>query len=275
MSRNLGASTISGVFGDSKRANRAAFIAYLMAGDPMPTATPELIRAAINGGADIIELGFPYSDPLADGPSIQAAAARALRSGTTFDTVLDIAGTLPVPAPAPLIGFSYFNPIYVRGVERTAQDLRQAGFAGAIIPDLPPEEGAEAAATFANYGLALPFFVAPTTVAKRLPLIAAMSTGFIYVVSRMGVTGAVTVIDAEAEALIHRLRAQTDRALAVGFGISTPEQARRVATFADGVIVGSGLVDIIASSPPDLAPEAVRSYCAQLAAACRRGARDA
>ncbi|MBC5824149.1 MAG: tryptophan synthase subunit alpha [Candidatus Eremiobacteraeota bacterium] len=273
MSRNLGAATISGVFDGCKSADRAAFVAYLMAGDPLPSTTAALIRAAIDGGADIVELGFPYSDPLADGPSIQAAATRALRAGTTFDSVLQIARSLPVPVP--LVAFSYFNPLYVRGLERCARDLHQAGFAGAVIPDLPPEEGAEAVAVFASAGLALSFLVAPTTPAKRLSLIARVSTGFIYVVSRMGVTGSVTVIDRGTKALAQRLREQTDKALAVGFGISTPQQARMVATFADGVIVGSALVDLIASSPPDQALPAVRSYCARLSAACRRGADNA
>ncbi|HET9343068.1 MAG TPA: tryptophan synthase subunit alpha [Candidatus Eremiobacteraceae bacterium] len=266
----MNASPIASVFERCAAENRAALIAYLMAGDPSLADTPGLIEAVAAGGADIIELGIPYSDPLADGPTIQAAAQRSLRAGTTFDGVLAMIAKLNRNRiAAPLVAFTYFNPVFVRGVERTARGLSASGFAGAIIPDLPPEEAVGTADIFAASGVPLTFLVAPTTPSERIPMIAERSSGFVYVVSRMGVTGAGQTLDGSVADLVERLRPLTDKPLAVGFGVSTPDHARAIAAYADGVIVGSALIDCISSA--DDKPCAARELCAMLAMASRRG----
>lgn len=265
----MNTSQVASVFERCAAENRAALIAYLMAGDPSLADMPGLLEAAAAGGADIIELGIPYSDPLADGPTIQAAAQRSLRAGTTFDGVLAMIGTLDRNRVAvPIIAFTYFNPVFVRGVERTARGLAAAGFAGTIIPDLPPEEAGGTADAFASNGVDLTFLVAPTTPSERIPMIAERSSGFVYVVSRMGVTGAGQTLDGSVAALVERLRPLTDKPLAVGFGVSTPEHARAIAAYADGVIVGSALIDRLSSAADK--PAAVRELCAALALASSR-----
>jgi len=262
--------TIGDAFARCRAENRAALIPYLMAGDPSPAMTPALLGAAAAGGADIIEVGIPYSDPLADGPTIQAAAQRALRAGATFDSVLAMVAALDRSVVhAPLIAFTYYNPVFVRGIERTARDLAGAGFAGAIIPDLPPEESDAAEAAFRSSGLDLPFLVAPTTPIDRVREIARRSSGFVYVVSRMGVTGAGSELGADIKELVDRLRPEVDKPLAVGFGVSTPDHVRSIAGYADGVIVGSALIDLIVRAPGREQTE-VFEFCKTLAAAARR-----
>ena len=265
----MNASTVASVFERCAAENRAALIPYLMAGDPSLDETPALLEAAVAGGADIIEVGIPYSDPLADGPTIQAAARRSLLAGTTFDGVLAMIGKLDRSrVGVPLIAFTYFNPIFVRGVERAARELATAGFAGAILPDLSLEEAGAAAEVFASNGVPLTFLVAPTTPPERIPMIANRSNGFVYVVSRMGVTGARQALDASAAELVERLRPLTGKPLAVGFGVSTPEHAKAIAAYADGVIVGSALIDRVSNA--DDKPAAARELCAGLASAARR-----
>lgn len=265
----MNANPIASVFERCAAENRAALIAYLMAGDPSLADTPALIEAAAAGGADIIELGIPYSDPLADGPTIQAAAQRSLRAGTTFDGALAMIAKLDRKRiAAPLIAFTYFNPVFVRGVERTAQGLSASGFAGAIIPDLPPEEAGGVADIFSASGAPLTLLVAPTTPPERIPMIAERSSGFVYVVSRMGVTGAGQTLDGSVAELVARLRPLTNKPLAVGFGVSTPEHARAIAAYADGVIVGSALIDRVSGAEDK--PAAARELCAMLAMASRR-----
>ena len=262
--------TVAEVFARCRDERRAALIPYLMAGDPSLEVTPALLAAAVAGGADIIEVGIPYSDPLADGPTIQAAAQRSLAGGTTFDAVLAMAAALDRSlVPVPLLAFTYYNPLFVRGVDRTAADLARAGFAGAIVPDLPPEEADELLAAFAAAGIGVTFLVAPTTPLARVREIALVSSGFVYVVSRLGVTGAGRALSDNVEALVARLRPEVDKPLAVGFGVSTPEHARAIAAFADGVIVGSALVDRIARSP-GREEAAVRDFCRSLADAVKR-----
>ena len=257
--------TIAGAFERCRAARRAALIPYLMAGDPAWDRTPALLAAACAGGADIIEIGIPYSDPLADGPTIQAAAQRSLAGGTTFDGVLDMVRSLDRTAvPAPLIAFTYYNPVFVRGLEKSARDLAAAGFAAAILPDLPPEEADDALRAFAAAGLGIVFLVAPTTPLDRVRDIARRSDGFVYVVSRMGVTGAGQTLGESVKTLVERLRPMVDKPLAVGFGVSTPEHAAAIARYADGVIVGSALIDALAAHPE---PATVESFCRSLAAA--------
>lgn len=260
---------IASVFERCSAENRAALIPYLMAGDPSLAETAPLLEAAVQGGADILEVGIPYSDPLADGPTIQAAAQRSLKAGTTFDGVLAAIEALDKRrVSAPLIAFTYFNPIFVRGVERTALDLAKAGFSGAIIPDLPPDEAATTAEVFAAKNVPLTFLVAPTTPVDRIAMIAQKSSGFVYVVSRMGVTGAGQSLDESVAALVSRLRPLTDKPLAVGFGVSTPEHARTIAGYADGVVIGSALIDRLTSAANG--PAAVKELCGELALAAHR-----
>jgi tryptophan synthase alpha chain len=262
--------TISEVFKHCAAEGRAALIPYLMVGDPSLELTPALLEACVAGGADIIELGIPYSDPLADGPTIQAAAQRALRGGTTFDAVLGMVASLDrTRIGVPLIAFTYYNPVYVRGVERSATDLVRAGFSGVIIPDLPPGEASKAQLEFERVGLSLTFLVAPTTPIERVRAIAAQSGDFVYVVSRMGVTGAGGTLSDDVRALVSRLRPVVGKPLAVGFGVSTPAHAHAIAEYADGVIVGSALVDAIAAATGN-ETAAVRDFCAALAAAVHR-----
>jgi len=260
--------TIESSFARARAENRAALIAYLMAGDPSLSATVDLVRAAVDGGADIIELGFAYSDPLADGPTIAAAAERALASGVTFDATLAIdVGQFDVP----VIAFGYWNPILVRGPARTAGRLAAAGYAGVIIADLPPEEGQPMHDACRREALVLPLLVAPTTPPQRLAKIARASTGFVYAVSRLGVTGARTDLDRGVASLVASIKRETHLPVAVGFGISSAAQAEEVARCADGVVVGSALVDTAARSAcASDACAAVRAACAELSAACRR-----
>jgi len=263
------------VFERCRAADRAALIAYLMAGDPAPADTPELIRSAVRGGADMIELGIPFSDPLADGPSIQAAAQRALAAGTTFDKALKIGAQAKSDiGSVPLYALTYYNPLYVRGVARTAREFRNAGFSGAVIVDLPPDDAGGLAHAFARESLALVFLVAPTTPAERARHIAEACTDFVYVVSRMGVTGTRQGPGPDVAQLVQRLRPLTPKPLAVGFGVATPQDARAIGEAADGVIVGSALIDRIAAAASKRAAiESVGEFCRACSSVMRQRAK--
>ena len=256
---------VRAVFERRKAQGRAALLAFLTAGCPSLAITPGLVRAACDGGADIIELGFPYSDPLADGPTIQASSHLALERGATLEAVLEMASNLDVSAP--LLAFTYYNPLYVRGLERTADDLADAGFAGAIVPDLPPEEAQPLRAAFQRRDLSLIFLVAPTTSPDRAAAIAQASGDFVYVVSRMGVTGTHAGISTALRGTISMLREKTEKPLAVGFGVASPDDARAVAQLADGVVVGSALVQAASGPEPE---ETVRQLCGALSVACEK-----
>jgi len=255
----VAARPLAEVFERCRAADRAALIVFLTAGFPSIERTPSLVDAAIAGGADIIELGFPYSDPVADGPIIQASSQRALDNGVTFDVVLDIATRCN--AGAPLIAFTYYNPLFARGLERSAHDLRAAGFAGAIVPDLPPEEAGPLADAFARAALSLTFLVAPTTPLERAGMIAARCDDFVYVAGRLGVTGTHAGVDPPTLRRIAELRRVTDKPLAVGFGVSNPQDVAQIAAVADGVIVGSAIVQACAADDPIVA---VGELCASL-----------
>jgi len=252
--------TIDAAFSRARSEYRAALIIYLMAGDPSLAATADLMRAAADGGADIIELGFAYSDPLADGPTIAAAGARALATGLTFESTMSLEVR---SAGVPVVAFGYWNPYLVRGPERTVARLAHAGYAGAIVADLPPEEGAALHDACRREGLALPLLVAPTTPRERLGRIARASTGFLYAVSRLGVTGARAELAGGVEALVGMVKSETDLPVAVGFGISSPAHAHEVARYADGVVVGSAIIDV-ATRATSLA-----AACTAVTAACR------
>jgi tryptophan synthase alpha chain len=227
------------------RQDRAAFIAYITAGDPAPEKTPELVAALERGGADLIELGVPFSDPIADGPVIQRAADRALKAGTSLRKVLEIARTIRENSQIPLLLFTYLNPAFQYGFEKLASDAKAAGIDGCLLTDVSVEEAEPYVRPLRAAGLDTVFLAAPTSTERRLKLVAEYSSGFIYLVSRTGVTGERATLSESIEPLIRRMRAITPAPLAVGFGVSTPEQAAAIAHIADGVVVGSAIVRLI------------------------------
>ncbi len=264
---------IEALFDRARDAHRLAFIPYVMAGDPDIDTTAEILRALSAAGADAIELGIPYGDPLADGPTIAAAAQRALRNGVTIADVLALVARHKAEAGAPIVLFTYFNPIYRYGLERFVRDAAEAGVSAVIVPDIALEEGEELGDLLGRYGLDMPLLIAPSTTAERAARIAAQSTGFIYVVSRLGVTGAGSRPATEpVREKIRLLRGLTERPLAVGFGVSAPEHVRAIAGLADGIIVGSALIDAYAGAPREEAAARVRRFIEPLIAAGDFGA---
>src|SRR5712692_3356175 len=221
---------------------RPALIAYITAGDPTPDRTPALVAALVRGGVDLVELGVPFSDPIADGPVIQRAADRALKAGTTMVKVLDIARQIRATSEVPLLLFTYLNPAMRYGLEKLAQDTKAAGIDGCLLTDVSVEEAGPYVKVMRAAGLDTVFLAAPTSTNHRLQLVAEYSTGFVYLVSRTGVTGERAELSESLAPLIGRMRAATALPLAAGFGISTPQQARAVAKIADGVVVGSAIV---------------------------------
>ncbi len=259
---------IGDVFARARNERRAALIAYIVAGDPDRETTLAVVDALTQAGVDLIELGIPYGDPLADGPTIAAAGQRALATGIKFADSIEIAAAAHARGAAPVLFFTYVNPVDRYGAERFARDARDAGAVGAIVPDVPLEELDAFAPPLRAAGLAIPLLIAPTTPATRAARIAAESTGFVYLVSRLGVTGARREPDvAWAARTIERLRSATTLPLAVGFGISTPAQVAAVGAVADGVIVGSALIDAYAGSRGAEAARKAGVYAASLRAA--------
>ncbi len=236
---------IQSLFENLKKQRRAALIAYLTAGDPAPERTPALVAALERGGADLIELGVPFSDPIADGPVIQRGAERALKAGTTLPKVLDIARKIRQRSEIPLLLFTYLNPAFRYGFEKLAHDAKAAGIDGCLLTDVSVEEAGEYVKIMRAGGLDTVFLAAPTSTGRRLKLVAEYSSGFIYLVSRTGVTGERAELSRSIEPLIRKMRGITGLPLAVGFGISTPEQAGAVAKMAEGVVVGSAFVRLI------------------------------
>ena len=224
---------------------RPLLIAYICAGDPSPEATVGIAELLARAGADVVELGLPHSDPIADGPVIQAAAQRAIDAGMNTDLYFEVAST--IRANVPLVFMGYYNMVYQRGLDRFACDCGASGITGLIVPDLPPEEAGSLRAACRRADLDLISLVAPNTPAERIPYIAESSSGFLYLVARAGVTGARSEVLQSTKALIERV--DTELPKAVGFGISTPEQAAEVIRAgADGAIVGSACVDLISRS---------------------------
>ncbi|HLH42090.1 MAG TPA: tryptophan synthase subunit alpha [Bryobacteraceae bacterium] len=236
---------IQSVFNRLQRQRRAALIAYLTAGDPTPGNTPAWVAALERGGADLIELGVPFSDPIADGPVIQRAADRALQAGTTLAKVLAIGRTIRETSQIPLLLFTYLNPALQYGFETLARDAKDAGFDGCLLTDLSVEEAEQYVQVMRAAQLDTVFLAAPTSTESRLRRIAKYSSGFIYLVSRTGVTGERAALSDSIEPLVRKMRAITPAPLAVGFGVSTPQQAGAVAHMADGVVVGSAIVRMI------------------------------
>ena len=233
---------IQKLFDRTRKDGRAAFVAYVTAGDPSPEDTPGIVAALERGGVDLIELGVPFSDPIADGPVIQRAAARALAAGTTVPKVLDMARTIRKTSEIPLLLFTYLNPVLRYGLDKLARDAKAAGIDGCLLTDVSVEEAEPYVAAMRAAGLDTVFLAAPTSTERRLKLVAQYSTGFVYLVSRTGVTGEQTALSQDLAPLIDKMRTATKLPLAAGFGISTPEQAGAVAKMADGVVVGSAIV---------------------------------
>ena len=238
-------SRIASVF----RPNHKALIAYLTVGYPDIETTRKAAAVLSDSGVDIIELGIPFSDPLADGATIQKASYQALRQGVTPQVCLEVASRLRREIATPLVFMTYYNPVFHYGLEAFCRDCAGAGINGLIIPDLPPEEGNELEAAARQHNLDLIYLLAPTSPAERIATIAERSRGFIYLVSLAGVTGARQTLPPELESFIRRVRQKAGQPLCVGFGISSPEQAGRVARVADGVIVGSRLIQLIEEDP--------------------------
>lgn len=228
---------------------RKAFVAFLTAGDPSLERTLEAALALEAAGADVLELGVPFSDPLADGPVIQRASERALQRGTTLAAVLDLVRRLRQSSQLPIVLFSYANPLLRLGLERLARDAAAAGVDGVLVTDLPPEEAGEWIAIARQAELDTIFLVAPTSPDERLRLVAEATRGFLYAISRTGVTGEEQALSADAAPLIARLKALSEVPVVLGFGISTPEQVRAAGAVADGVVVGSALVRFLEEHP--------------------------
>ena len=230
-----------------KKEKRAAFIPFVVAGDPSLAVTDRMIDVLVEEGADLLEIGVPFSDALADGPVIQAASERASRTVFSMTQVLDfIQGVHARHPQTPIIAFTYYNPILSLGVEIFAQKAKAAGVSAVLVVDLPPEESGSYRKILAEAGLKTVFLASPTTSPSRLPMIAEASTGFIYYVSRTGVTGVQDELSQTLAAELKQVRAQTDKSLAVGFGISRAVHAEAVARLAEAVVVGSAFVRLIA-----------------------------
>jgi len=236
---------IQQVFDRRKSEGTAVLVAYLTAGDPTPEATPGLVAALERGGADLIELGVPFSDPIADGPVIQRGSDRALKAGTTVSKVLDIARQIRAASEIPLLLFTYLNPVMRYGIDNLARDAKAAGIDGCLLTDVSVEEAEVYVNAMRAAGLDTVFLAAPTSTPERLKLVAKYSSGFIYLVSRTGVTGERAELSDSVQPLIDATRAVSDLPLAVGFGINTPAQAGAVAKLASGVVVGSAIVRLI------------------------------
>lgn len=263
---------IDHAFERARKNGRKVLIPYIMAGDPDLETTCRLVPALDRAGADVIELGIPFSDPIADGPVILRAAMRSLTHDTSLEEVLGAVRRIRAQTEIPIVFMSYYNPIYQYGEEAFARDAVAAGVDGVIIPDLPPEEGAGLMAAARAHGLATIFLLAPTSNPERIARVCRATTGFVYYVSLTGITGAALTDHADVKARIERIRQATRKPIAVGFGIATPEQAREVGQVADGVIVGSALVRVIESRHEEAGGTGgVVEAAAEFVAALRRG----
>ncbi len=259
-------------FDELRRHGELGLVAYITAGDPSLEATRRFVPALAEAGADVIELGVPFSDPLADGPTIQRASERALRSGTTLAGVLGLVRDLRASTDVPLVLFSYFNPILQMNLEKFAETAGTAGADGVLVTDLTLEESAEFRSIARARGLDTIFLAAPTSSEARLRRIAEVSSGFLYLISRTGVTGERDALPEELPALVRRARAATSLPIAVGFGISLPGQVSILGGLADAAVVGSALVaEIAQAATVDAAAAAVAARIRLLKAAARRG----
>lgn len=268
-------------FAQLKKEGRAAFVTFVMCGDPDLSTSLAIIKALPKAGADIIEIGMPFTDPMADGPAIQAAGLRALKAGTTLKKTLDVVRAFRKDdAATPVVLMGYYNPIYIYGVDQFLVDAKAAGVDGLIIVDLPPEEDTELCLPAMKAGLNFIRLATPTTDDKRLPAVLANTSGFVYYVSITGITGAASAATADVASAVARIKRHTQLPVCVGFGIRTPEAAKDIAQAANGAVVGSALIDVLRATldsegraTPKTVP-AVADFVASLAQGVR-GAKQA
>ena len=262
-------SRIADTFARCKTENRAAFIPFIMAGDPDATATLTLLTALAESGADIIELGIPFSDPMADGKVIQVAGLRALAAGMTLRGVLDIAANFRAAHPSvPLVLMGYVNPLYVYGFEAFARDAQVAGVDGVIIVDMPPEEAAEIEPTLTDHAIDFVRLIAPKSVPDRLELLTHNASGYLYYISITGITGASAAPAIRIKENLSAIREHTQLPVCVGFGVKTPADVKEMAAMADGVVVGSAIVKLIGETHGDTTK--VSAFVRSLADGCKR-----
>jgi tryptophan synthase alpha chain len=265
-------------FAELKEQGRAALVTFLTAGDPDPETSLAILRAIPAAGADVVELGMPFTDPMADGPAIQMSSQRALKAGQTLKKTLDIVRAFRQSDDAmPLVLMGYYNPIYIYGVDRFLRDAKSAGVDGLIVVDLPPEEDAELCLPALKAGLNFIRLATPTTDDKRLPAVLANTSGFVYYVSVTGITGAASPDPGKVGAAVARIKRHTSLPVAVGFGVRTAEQAAVIASGADGVVVGSALVNALKGSldRDDKATAKTVTVVINLVAELARGVRGA
>ena len=259
-------------FEELRRKGEKAFIAFITAGDPHLETTGLLVEEFEKRGVDIVELGVPFSDPIADGPTIQAASERALKNKVSLWDVLRLVKNVRKRVKIPLVLLTYYNPVYRYGLEKFTREAAKSGVDGVIIPDLPPEEGKELKAFARKTGLDTIFLIAPTSTPERMKLIAENSTGFIYYVSLTGVTGARDKLTQKVKPTLRKIHRLTKKPVAVGFGISSPRQVREIASFTEGVIVGSAIVKRIEKNREQKnLTRQVGNFVAGLVRAAKRG----
>ncbi|MBO9999742.1 MAG: tryptophan synthase subunit alpha [Cyanobacteria bacterium SID2] len=257
--------SVSDCFAALRSRGQCALIPFLTAGDPDLATTEKALHVLDRSGADIIELGVPYSDPLADGPAIQAAATRALNRGVRLDNVLEMVSRVSSEIAAPIVLFTYYNPILHRGIDTFLQQIAAAGVKGLVIPDLPLEEARDLIDRSQQMGIEVVLLVAPTSPQERITSIAKQSQGFIYLVSVTGVTGMRAQVSDRVKDLLVELRAVTDKPIGVGFGISQPEHARQMKDWgADAAIVGSAFVKRLAEGTPEAGLSEIETFCRSL-----------
>jgi len=269
---------IDALFAKLTREGRSAFVTFVMAGDPDPETSLAIVKALPKAGADIIEIGMPFTDPMADGPSIQAAGLRALHAGMTLKKTLELVRSFRRDDDAtPLVLMGYYNPIYIYGVDRFLVDAKSAGVDGLIIVDLPPEEDAELCVPALKAGLNFIRLATPTTDDKRLPAVLANTSGFVYYVSITGITGAAAADSTAVGEAVARIKRHTNLPVCVGFGIRTPQAALAIAEHADGAVVGTALVDALRGSLDAEGRATARTVTAvaELAASLAQGVKGA
>jgi len=265
-------------FSELKKQDRSAFITFVMAGDPDPATSLSIIKALPKAGADVLEIGMPFTDPMADGPAIQAAGLRALKAGMTLKKTLAMVREFRQDdAATPVVLMGYYNPIYIYGVDKFLVDAKLAGVDGLIIVDLPPEEDVELCLPAMKAGLNFIRLATPTTDDKRLPAVLANTSGFVYYVSITGITGSASADSSAVGAAVARIKRHTQLPVCVGFGIRTPEAARRIAANADGAVVGTALVDALRASldAEGRASASTVTAVADLASQLAQGVREA
>ncbi|MDH4227735.1 MAG: tryptophan synthase subunit alpha [Deltaproteobacteria bacterium] len=267
--KQLKPSGIAAAFSKAKKEGKKVFVPFVTAGDPDINVTLKIVLALERAGADIIELGVPFSDPMADGPTIQASSERALKKGVTIDTVFSLVRSIRKKTSIPVVLFGYYNPVFSYGLSRFAERAKKAGADGVLIVDMPPEESKELRTELTKQKLDLIYLLTPTSDISRIKTVTKNATGFIYYVSVAGVTGARKSVASALAPAVRRVKKHTKLPVAVGFGISTPAQAREVSKVADGVVVGSAIINVIAKSKANVADKKVEGFARSLTRAMR------